>query len=127
MSDYIKREDFIKLEQARYCRDCERRKGMKCGEKVFCYEIGDAPCRACGIDDLLTDLEDLPAADVRENVHGRWITDGLSRSFGRIRTSCSRCGAFALYEFVNVGRYNEALSIFCPNCGADMREQEAKQ
>ena len=35
------------------CRDCDRRKGMKNGKIRFCYEIGDAPCRACYIGDTI--------------------------------------------------------------------------
>lgn len=35
------------------CRDCDKRKGMKNGKIRFCYEIGDAPCRACDIGDTI--------------------------------------------------------------------------
>ena len=35
------------------CKDCVRRKGMKDGKIQFCYEIGDAPCRACDIGDTI--------------------------------------------------------------------------
>lgn len=35
------------------CADCDRRKGMKNGKVRFCYEIGDAPCRACDIGDTI--------------------------------------------------------------------------
>lgn len=35
------------------CKDCDRRKGMKNGKIRFCYEIGDAPCRACDIGDMM--------------------------------------------------------------------------
>ena len=35
------------------CKDCDRRKGMKNGKMRFCYEIGDAPCRACDIGDTI--------------------------------------------------------------------------
>ena len=35
------------------CKDCDKRKGMKNGKIQFCYEIGDAPCRACDIDDTI--------------------------------------------------------------------------
>ena len=48
-------EAFIANERAKYCANCERRKNSK-GKTV--YEIGDAPCRACEIDDVLTDLDD---------------------------------------------------------------------
>ena len=35
------------------CKDCDRRKGMKNGKIRFCYEIGEAPCRACDIGDTI--------------------------------------------------------------------------
>ena len=35
------------------CKDCDKRKGMKHGKIRFCYEIGDAPCRACDIGDTV--------------------------------------------------------------------------
>ena len=61
MSDLIDREAFLKQERKYYCEDCDRRKGMKNGKLTLCYEIGEAPCRACWCDDVLTDLEDFPA------------------------------------------------------------------
>ena len=35
------------------CKDCDKRKGVKNGKIRFCYEIGDAPCRACDIGDTI--------------------------------------------------------------------------
>lgn len=58
----------------------------------------------------LKDLDDFPAADVRENVRGEWIyKDG--------KTCCSKC--FSPYGVRYDGENN-----FCPNCGADMRGEE---
>lgn len=66
MSEYIERDAFIAEQRHLYCDNCERRKGiMKNGKMRFAYEIGDAPCRACRYGDVLDDLEDYPAADVR--------------------------------------------------------------
>ena len=63
MSDLIDRQAFIENERKLYCEDCDRRKGTKNGKSnVICYEIGEAPCRACWLDDALTDLEDFPTA-----------------------------------------------------------------
>ena len=63
MSDLIDRQAFIENERKLYCEDCDRRKGAKNGKpNVICYEIGEAPCRACWLDDALTDLEDFPTA-----------------------------------------------------------------
>ena len=57
MSSLIDVEEFIKHEQSVYCENCDKRKGLKNGKYVTVYEIGDAPCRACGIMDVLDDLE----------------------------------------------------------------------
>ena len=64
MSELIDRKAFIEKERKLYCEDCDRRKGMKNGEKTFVYEIGEVPCRSCWVDDVLDDLEDAPT--VRE-------------------------------------------------------------
>ena len=48
----------------RYCKDCERRKGIKNGKKKFIYDIGDAPCRACEVDDMKYELESAPTVEV---------------------------------------------------------------
>ena len=62
MSDYISREAFLAEQRHLYCENCARRKN---GKGKFVYDIGDAPCRACDIGDVLDAVEDAPAADVR--------------------------------------------------------------
>lgn len=64
-AEYIDRDTFISKERQWYCDNCDRRKNSK-GKTV--YEIGEAPCRACDIGDVLDALEDYPAADVVEVV-----------------------------------------------------------
>lgn len=66
--DYISREAFLAEKRHLYCENCARRKGMKNGKMKFIYEIGDAPCRACDIGDVLDDVEDFPAADAIEEL-----------------------------------------------------------
>lgn len=63
--EYIEREAFLTQKREQYCKDCSRRKGMRNGKYKTLYEIGEAPCRSCRIDDVLNDVEDFPAADVR--------------------------------------------------------------
>ena len=67
MAEYIDREAFIADKRKQYCTDCDRRKGMKNGKLRFVYDIGDAPCRACGIDDMIDDIEDYPAVVIPED------------------------------------------------------------
>lgn len=67
MSELIDREAFLKQERKWYCDECDRRKGVKNGRKCFVYEIGEAPCRACELDDVLDDLE------VFESAATRWV------------------------------------------------------
>ena len=57
-------------------------------------------------------LENLPAADVRPAVRGKWSTvyDDFMKSH---YDTCSCCGK----EYFGANGFN-----FCPNCGADMRE-----
>ena len=117
MSDYISREAFVESQRHLYCENCARRKGMKRGKMQFVYEIGDAPCRACGYGDVLDDLEDFPAADVRENKRGEWIDvryddEEIVGGWYTI-PKCSVCEEEAPYK-----------SNFCFNCGADMRGAE---
>ena len=62
MAEYIEREAFLAEKRHLYCENCARRKN---GKGKFVYDIGDAPCRACDIMDVLDAVEDFPAADVR--------------------------------------------------------------
>ena len=56
-----------------------------------------------------------PAADVRENVKGDWLSGDC------MGASCSKCGEyFSFRTFSEVHNFN-----FCPNCGADMRGGDA--
>ena len=113
MSDLIDRQAFIERERKLYCKDCDRRQGMKNGKLTFCYEIGDAPCRSCWLDDVLTDLENAPTIDAVEVVHGEWIRVENDDSY---HYECSRCGERPLYS-----RYGDVvLSGTCPMCGARM-------
>lgn len=118
MSDYIDREAFLEQKRTQYCNDCVRRKGMKNGKYKTLYEIGEAPCRACEIDDVLNDVEDFPAADVREVVHckdcghwnrkhqqtAKWSRDKVamcawwSRSYGTIQTTTNDFCSYGYIE-----------------------------
>ena len=47
----------------RHCNDCDRRKGIKNGKYRIIYSIGDAPCRACEVDDFKDQIEDAPTIE----------------------------------------------------------------
>lgn len=47
----------------RICSDCDKRKGVKSGKYRIIYNVGDAPCRACEIDDMKGYLDDAPTID----------------------------------------------------------------
>ena len=102
----------------RYCKECNKRKGIKDGKYRIIYEIGEAPCRACEVDDVKAELEEAPTADVQENVKGEWIF-----SPDHAEGICTRC------QYKIYGRpYNNTYLIvpynFCPNCGASMERSE---
>lgn len=55
---------------------------------------------------------DIPASDVRPVVRGKWLPtndDNMKR--------CSEC-----YVITLIAQYQFGEANFCPNCGADMRE-----
>ena len=57
----IDADALIETWRKRACEDCDKRKGWKNGKTVgFIYDIGEAPCRACWIDDMLDELEGAP-------------------------------------------------------------------
>ena len=72
--------------------------------------------------EIVADIEDIHAADVRPVVRGRDISSTVR---GHCEFKCSVCGVelSSVYGGLNDfgmdgGRFN-----FCPNCGADMREE----
>lgn len=112
MAEYIDKQAFLEEQRHLYCENCEKRKGIKRGKMRFVYEIGDAPCRSCGYGDVLDDLEDLPAADVRPVRRGKWsiVYDDFMKSH---YDTCSCCGK----EYFGANGFN-----FCPNCGCVMED-----
>lgn len=109
MSEYIDRDRFVMETQRRICANCDKRKGIKNGKYRVIYDIGDAPCRACGVDDMISEVEDFPEADVWVVVHGRWIPQALTAGFKGLK--CSVCNS-VLASFAGTN--------YCPNCGAKM-------
>ena len=77
MPKYIDVDEFVKIKREWYCEQCLKRKGMKRGKLQFVYEIGGAPCRACDVDDMISDIEDFPAADVEPKQSWIPVTERL--------------------------------------------------
>lgn len=102
MSDYISREAAIEL-------------GYWHGEKPTV----DNPFPD-GVDAVDTvDIENLPAADVREVKRGKWkYTEMYYDDYAWV---CSVCGEPWV---LNDGTPAENNMNYCPNCGADMREEQ---
>ena len=109
MSEYIDRESFLAEQRHLYCENCERRKGkMKNGKMRFAYEIGGVPCRACRYGDVLDDLEDYPAADVRPVVLCRDCKCYQQSHYIDNHMECARSG-FAVHsvDFCSFGEKRE--------------------
>ena len=108
----IDADALIKEAMELYCKDCERRKGVKNGKWKIVYSIGDAPCRACGTGDMIDELEDAPTIEERKK--GKW--EKIRDSY--CAWSCSVCKEIVIAMPEQMGR---PLYDYCPNCGADMR------
>lgn len=59
-------------------------------------------------------LDEIPAADVRPVIRGKWVSANEQSNGGTVYcfSCCSECG-----------RKTATNTDFCPNCGADMREE----
>lgn len=91
MAEYIKREDAINL--------------------LWLY--ADESCAS-----VVSDFENLPAADVAEARHGRWSPVAFGIGICTTKYQCSVCK-----QYKDVDRpYN-----YCPHCGALMREAAAQR
>lgn len=72
------------------------------------------------------DVESIPSANVRENIHGEWceydnkyILMDAQRSVMR-ECMCKKCNGLAYFR-ISIITGKEIGNNFCPNCGADMR------
>ena len=62
--------------------------------------------------DVVRKLHEVPAADVAEVVHGKWIKDDFLSDDVNNAEKCSQCGELIGW-FGNLPKY-------CPSCGAKM-------
>ena len=69
-------------------------------------------------------LGNLPAADVKPVVHGKWIIERSNS--GKPICYCSSCGC-GVKDKDSDTYIDMSDAPFCPHCGADMREPETKK
>lgn len=101
----------------RYCKNCVKRKGIKNGKCRFIYEIGEAPCRACDVEDMIYELENAPTVDPVK--HGHWIeVQRIHETDHTAICECSLCGD-TVWVYDGQRAWN-----YCSNCGAKMDEVE---
>lgn len=91
MSDYINRDELLKIRPFTVCG------GWICRD----YDEGFLDCA----DEAREAIKNMPAADVVEVKHGKWDRNPIA-------IVCSECGkAFGLVEM---------FAHYCPSCGAKM-------
>ena len=95
MSDYISREEVKRL-VCEICGECD-------GVDV------------CELRDIKVDA--IPAADVQEVKQGKWLLQKIPFKGGHGQTNTK-------YKCTVCRGYNKSKTPFCPNCGADMREEQ---
>ena len=107
MSDYISREAAVKIAQKYRVMN-----GSTLGLHTWLA------------DRIAFEIEEIPAADVAEVRHGRWISweDADNCIPSPNRHECSVCHDAAQVLVNNI----ELLSNFCPSCGAKMDLEELK-
>lgn len=85
-------------------------------EKIEWHEqlepLGNGKYEYCRVA-YMDDIDDIPSADVRENVRGEWMHD---KDDALVSGYCSCCGWTTIYTETEI-----AYMQFCPSCGADMR------
>ena len=95
MDEYIKREDAKQAAGLIALMSVDR--------KVTCGEVRKI-------------MEDIPPADVKPVVRGKWI---IRNTFDDcVYARCDQCAITQIFY------YGKPLTNFCPNCGADMRKEE---
>lgn len=97
--DYIRREDA-------------RRMVVQLDKYAWKSPVSDERRVTVDVDLVKFGLDRIPAADVAEVVHGRWIKDDFLSDDVNNAEKCSQCGEL-------IGWFGN-LPNYCPNCGAKM-------
>ena len=104
MTEYIEREKVVSKFEA------IKNRGVSLKDAIY-------------LDGVMAVLDTIPAADVAEVRHGRWIEDERTYPGPGLKNNlCSVCGEIA-------GSWKEGLEpgrkwAYCPNCGARMDKED---
>lgn len=80
-------------------------------------------CHSGAIECAISAIEMLPAADVTQVVHGRWIC--IRKRYGEYE--CSACHGLDSNCSDYYGTHATTEQEFCPNCGAKMDKEETNE
>ena len=81
--------------------------------------------RRANFEEVLEVIEEIPAADVQEVKHGKWITSEITMDSGC--TSCSCCHSeYYIGDLQNLEGDNDFV-MYCPHCGARMDGKEVEK
>lgn len=92
MAEYIDRSELLRIESL---LDSDVLRASKTASVIY--------------DQIMYDIEHIPAADVEEVKHGKWIEYLPVLGAGNLQIRCSECGLT-----------NDFKTSCCPNCGAKM-------
>lgn len=101
MDDYIRREDA-------------RRMVVQLDKYAWKSPVSDERRVTVDVDLVKFGLDRIPAADVAEVVHGRWIDGAEDFTCGNHNAECSICRCYVSWDGCDED-FN-----YCPNCGAKM-------
>ena len=74
--------------------------------------------------DCAENIRQIPAADVRPVVRGKWVEHNYDPEYLSCDFSCSECNVYLEEYYFGEGQWpGKTDHYFCPNCGADMREE----
>lgn len=105
MAEYIDRSELLRIESL---LDSDVLRASKTASVIY--------------DQIMYDIEHIPAADVAEVKRGKWIWDPNGMDWGLGAWQCSECACRNNNLPMN-NRINPLVfsgSKYCPNCGAKM-------
>jgi hypothetical protein len=116
MDEYIKREAAVAIIEEKQKELCPL------GRYSRTMVYGSDRDRFDSWQEIINSIEDIPAADVVEVRHGKWIWDENGMDWGLGAWTCSECHLKpeTWWEADKGNPYRCAGSSWCNNCGARM-------